>query len=705
VADGDFIALTDAMEKMTSMQESESTAASDYDAVDSIGKNVTNSSLYGVNKKEKVKPNLDGTEKTRLRNKMTIFIKEWFTQKGKYEKDTRPDTVVAKTKDKVKKSGDSLLSKEEGEKEGGGILDWITGLMGVLGIGGFAGKGGLLKMLRGWVWKGIKWAGGKIWGALKGVAQAGWNAIKAGFQGVGKFFSGLWQGFKGSGFWKGFTGAISNGVSAAGNMLSSAKNALQSALSTVGNAARSALSTVTGGKIPKPSGGGGGGGGKAPKPKKPSLGARLWGKVTKTAGAVKDFGAKKLAQAGQGIGMVKDAVVQKAVQIKDTAVRGAQFAGEKVRAGKDYLMKKVIEPAKALIRAGFAKVVGKGGANISKFLSTTAKKIPIIGPAIEALFTGLAIRKLKKRHEEDPEGYNAKQLNADAGTEVIKGIAGAVGTAGGAFLGGLAGAVSGPLAFLGVPIASLVGSLAGNLVAKFAAGIVSKYIIPDSAKTFIGKTFTRVDHEQPPEKQAMGQIDMSYDPVDDFIWRPGYKPQPFSKKDIVMGMKRGGPIGEMVSRSQSSVDKVINNTTNTVSRLFNSTTNTVSRLFGKTQDGVKNLFSDSREPKSYTTVNQILSDPFLSAEGNEQEQSGRIAELQLKAIGVSNTYLSQLVQLTQVLVKKPAGGAGGGNIVSVSQPSNSTPVTQGDPSGPKMSDSRVEFYNSPYSMHTPGTLT
>jgi len=115
--------------------------------------------------------------------------------------------------------------------------------------------------------------------------------------------------------------------------------------------------------------------------------------------------------------------------------------------------------------------------------------------------------------------------------------------------------------------------------------------------------------------------------------------------------------------------------------------------------------SHSKEPKQYTTVDQILSDPFLSAEGNEGQQSARIAELQLKAIGVSNTYLSQLVQLTQALVKKPTGGGSGGNVVSVSPPNNSIAGTQGDPSGPQMSDSRVEFYNSPYSMHTPGTLT
>ena len=730
MADGDFIAMTDAMEKMASMQESESKAASDYDAVDSIGKNVTNSSLYGVNKKEKVKANLTSPEKSRLKNKMSIFVKEWFLLKGKYEKDTKPQTVVAGAKSKAGKA-QALLSKEEGEKEGGGLLDWISGLLGMLGIGGFAGRRGLIRMLGGWIWKGVKWAGGKIWGALKGVGQAGWNAIKAGFRGVGNFFSGLWSGFKSSGFWKGFTGAISSGVQAAGNVLTSAKNALQSALNTVGNATRNALSTVTGGKIPRA---GGGGGGKPPKKPKAPRGGLLglwdkgtaavskgWDTVKSGASAVKDWGSKKLSQAGKAVGMAKDFVVDKGKQVYEGGKKGVQFVVEKGKMAKDWLVKTVIEPAKALIRAGFQKVVGKGGANISKFLSTTAKKIPIIGPAIEALFTGLAIRKMKKRHEEDPEGYDAKQLNADAGTEVIKGIAGAIGTAGGGFLGGLAGAVSGPLAFLGVPIASFVGAVAGNLVAKFAAEIVSKYIIPDNAKMFIGKTFTRVDHEKPPEKQAMGDIDMSYDPVDDFIWRPGYKPQPFSKNDIVMGMKRGGPIGEMVAKSQSVVNKVVSNTTQTVSKLFGRTESKVDKsnallprlysgtgkilktLFGKTQDTVKRLTGRSKReiPES---LSRDMKAEITSADSGDQSRSTKIAELQLKAIGVSNTYLSQLVQLTQALVKKPTGGAGGGSVVSVSQPNNSIPPTQGDPQGPSVVSSNVEFYNSAYSMHTPGTL-
>ena len=72
----DIIALTDATEKLAAMQESEAQAAGDYDAVDSIGKNVTNSSLYGVKKGPKVKAALTSPEKSRLKNKMSIVFKQ-----------------------------------------------------------------------------------------------------------------------------------------------------------------------------------------------------------------------------------------------------------------------------------------------------------------------------------------------------------------------------------------------------------------------------------------------------------------------------------------------------------------------------------------------------------------------------------------------------------------------------------------------------
>jgi len=718
VAEGDIVALTDAMEKIGSMQESESKAASDYDAVDSIGKNVTNSSLYGVKKKEKVKPNLLGPEKTRLKNKMTIFVKEWFTQKKKYEKDTKPKTVVAGAQKKAGKA-QALLSKEEGEKEGGGILDWISGLMGMLGLGGFGGKGGLMKMLRGWIWKGIKWAGGKIWGALKGVGKAAWGAIKAGFRGVGSFMSGLWSKFKGSSFWKGFTGAISRGVSAAGNVFSAAKNALQSGINTVGRAAQSALSSVTGGKIPKP-----GAAPKPSKPKKPSALKRFGNWLGGKAKAVKDWGAKKLSQAGKGIVAAKDFVVDKGKKAVKVVGQGVRYVGEKARQGVKWVKGKIVAPIKAKI----GKYVGgmvKGSGGIMKLLGKFAR-IPIIGPVIEGFILKDKLQKLQEEYQAS-QGTDSpmtpEKRDQLAGHEVTKSVGGMAGAAIGGIVGNLI-----PIPIVG----AIIGAIGGNLVGKFVGGLISKHILKDEWKEKIGQFALRslAPGAKPSPKEPIDTENSNPDNppppelLQDFIWRPGAKrPAAFSRNDIVMGMKRGGPIGEMVGRSESIVDKLLGTTRKGVgallskaenkvdrskgffNRLLSNTNKTMNSLFGKTQETVKSLMSRSKReiPEG---LSRDMKTKITSADGGDQSRSTKIAELQLKAIGVSNTYLSQLVQLTQALVKKPAGGgAGVERIVNISQPSNSVPAAQGDPSGPKVAASNVEFYNSGYSMHTPGTLT
>jgi len=698
VAEGDIVALTDAMEKIGSMQESESKAASDYDATDSIGKNVTNSSLYGVNKKEKIKPNLLGTEKTRLKNKMTIFVKEWFTQKKKYEKDTKPETVVAGAQKKAAKEKEKS-SKEEGEKEGGGLLDWISGLLGVLGLGGAAGKGGLLKMLRGWVWKGIKWAGSKIWGALKGVGSAAWGAIKAGFRGVGSFMSGLWSKFKGSSFWKGFTGAISRGVSAAGNVLSAAKNALQTGLNAVGRTAQSALSSVTGGKIPKPGAKPGGASKpKAPKPKKLSLGARLWGGITKTAGAAKDWGAKKVQQVAKGAVAVKDFAVKKGRQAVELGGKAVRYVGDKVKAGKEWLKKAVVGPLKSKLGKFIGGMV-KGGGGIMKVLGKFAR-IPIIGPIIEGFMLKGELGKLQEEYQASQATENPmtpKERDVKAGQMVSK----SVGSMAGAALGGIAGSFI-PLPFVG----TLIGAMGGHWLGGIVGDLIGKHILTDSLKENIGQFALRslAPGAKESPKDPVVQPDPNYVPpefqegynkaaMQDFIVQRGTV-IPFSSKDEILGMKRGGAISQLLDEP---------NQKGFFNRLLGNTNKTVISLFGKTQDTVKSLMSHSKR-KMPEGTSEWFKNKVRSADNDDQSHSTKIAGLQLKAIGVSNTYLSQLVQLTQALVKKPAGGAGGGSVVSVSQPNNSIPPTQGDPQGPSVVSSNVEFYNSAYSMHTPGTL-
>jgi len=80
-------------------------------------------------------------------------------------------------------------------------------------------------------------------------------------------------------------------------------------------------------------------------------------------------------------------------------------------------------------------------------------------------------------------------------------------------------------------------------------------------------------------------------------------------------------------------------------------------------------------------ISQFLRDTGMSRE---------IANLQK----TTNSYLAQLVQLTRVLVQKPAGG--GGKVPNVPLPRNNE--LQGDLSGPTFSDNRADFANSTYHM-------
>tara|TARA_R100000664_G_C2759424_1_gene149207 strand:+ start:4499 stop:6442 length:1944 start_codon:yes stop_codon:yes gene_type:complete len=647
VAD-DIIPIQQALEALTAMQRAEGQAAQDYDAVNNIGKNVNNSSLFGVKKKETVKASLTSAERGRLKNSTAIVIAEFFKLKSRYEKDTKPDTVIKRKQADAKKSTDLMMGKGEGERDGQSILDYISGLMGLFGIGGALGRRGLLKMLGDWIWKGIKFGGDKIWQGLKNVGSAAWTAIKAGFTGVGNFFKNLYTGFRNSSFWKGFTGAINSGLASAKNFIMSAKNALASALSAVGTATKNALSAAVAARPPRRP---------TPARRSPPKSKGLFGKIG-------DFAGKALKSGGELIGSGAKFVADKAVQAKDFTVKTVAKGKDIVVKGAKLVGEKALQPVMMVIRKGFESVIGKGGANIARFLGGTARRIPIIGPAIEGLFTAADIKKLKKRHLEDPTGFSASQLNEAAGRRAIKGITAAIGAAGGAFLGGVAGAASGPFAFLGTPIGAFLGGVSGDLLGRFIGDLLSTYIVPDSAKLSIGRLFTGVeDRKMPTELQ-------------DFIIQRGVV-TPFSEKDVVMGMKPGGAIGEFL---------------------------------GETGNSIKNLINEVRQPKRHTTVSQIFSDPFLTANGNSKALtlSNALGRLQVKAIGVSNNHLAQLVQLTQLLVKKPAGGSVGGSgntILNVSQPSDSIPGTQGDPTGPEFADSRTEFYNSAYSMHTPGTLT
>ena len=86
------------------------------------------------------------------------------------------------------------------------------------------------------------------------------------------------------------------------------------------------MSSVTGGAIPKP--------GAAPKPRKPPSALKRFGNwLGGKAKAVKDWGGKKLSQAGKAIVSAKDFVVDKGKKAVKVVGQGVRYVGEKAQQG------------------------------------------------------------------------------------------------------------------------------------------------------------------------------------------------------------------------------------------------------------------------------------------------------------------------------------------------------------------------------------
>lgn len=632
---GDILTATEAEALLGQMGGDEDESSS---MLQKIGQNITNSSLPGVNKKQqKVSPTLQTAEKSRLRNKMDIIVESFYRLKKKYEPDEKGKTAVAATTETAKDVSKQL--SEDGKKQGKGLLGWLTGLLGMLGLGKTGMGRTLLKVIGNWLWKSIKFVGGKVWSfikwgigkawgilkgifrgvwnAIKGLGRGAWNMLKGAISGIGKFFSKLWSGFKSLPIWKAFGSAISGGVNAAKGIFTAAKDKLVGALKSVGNFFKGALQKIPGigqlfpslAKPPKPP---------TMSPRKPPGGAakkpgflgRLWG-------GVKDIGGKVVG----GAKALGGKVVAGGKAVYEAGKTGVKWVGDKVS-------KFAIKPAKAMVGSMLGKTIGTGGKGIVKFLGTTAKRLPIIGPAIEAIFTGVDIMKIKKQHAKGE--IDTDEMHRLIGTRAIKGITALIGAGAGAFLGGLVSLGTGPFAPLVAWLPMLVGALVGDLLGRFVGGLLAKYVIPESAVSSIGKFFAGGD----PSPGAAKGLEASPKQLDDFIIQRGVI-TPFSSKDEVLGMKKGGAISQLLGESGGT--------------------------------------------------------------------SSKLASLQIAAIETSNKYLYQLVELTKILVKKPAGGGDTPAVPNVPIPQSNE--LQGDLSGPTYQDSRSSYFNSPYSMHTPGMVT
>jgi len=593
-------------------------------ALQKIAQNITNSSLPGVNKKQqKVTPTLQTAEKSRLRNKMDIIVESWFKLKKKYEPDEKGKTAVSQVTEDAKDTSKQL--SEDGKKQGKGLLGWLTGLLGMLGLAKTGAGRALLKVIGNWLWKSIKFVGGKVWSfikwgigkawgllkgifrgvwnAIKGLGRGAWNLLKGAISGIGKFFSKLWTGFRNLPVWKAFGSAISGGVNAVKGIFTAAKDRIVGALKSVGSFFKNAISKIPGiGKLfpslakSSVAGAAAAAGGSAASQTSQQAAKTPWWK-------------KGASWIGEKAGKVGGAIKSVATKAGSAIKTGVSYIGK----GAAWMKDKALKPAKAAI-SKYAGTMVKGAGGIFGILRKFAK-IPIIGPIIEGFFIKSDLQKLQERFEKGE--ITEKELKAQAGRRTVKGVTAMAGASIGAIAGSLI-----PIPFVG----TLLGAIGGDLLGRFIGGLISDHVLKpewvDKIGTFALGALVKDKPEAPKTMQ-------------DFIMQRGTV-MPFSSKDEILGMKKGGAISQLLGGSGGT--------------------------------------------------------------------SSKLAALQIAAIETSNKYLHQLVQLTELLVKKPAGG-GGGTPALPNVPIPQSNELQGDLSGPTYQDSRSSYFNSPYSMHTPGMAT
>ena len=618
---GDILTATQAEALLGQMGGDESESSG---ALQKIAQNITNSSLPGVNKKQqKISPTLQTAEKSRLRNKMDIIVESFYRLKKKYEPDEKGKTAVSQVTEDAKDTSKQL--SEDGKKQGKGLLGWLTGLLGMLGLGKTGAGRALLKVIGNWLWKSIKFVGGKVWSfikwgigkawgilkgifrgvwnAIKGLGRGAWNMLKGAISGIGKFFSKLWTGFKNLPVWKAFGSAISGGVNAAKGVFTAAKDRIVGALKSVGNFFKSALQKIPGiGKLfPSLAKSSVAGAAAA------SAGGSAASQTTQQA-AKAPWWKRGLSWAGDKLGKAGSAIKTGISKAGSAIKTGVSYVGK----GAAWLKDKALAPAKNAIKKYAGGMVAKAG-GIGGILRRFAR-IPIIGPIIEGFFIKSDLQKLQEKFEKGE--ITEKELKAQAGKRTVKGVTAMAG----ASIGAIAGSMI-PIPFVG----TLLGAIGGDLLGRFIGGLISDHVLKPQWVDKIGEFALGALVKDKPQAPKTMQ---------DFIMQRG-RVMPFSSKDEILGMKKGGAISQLLGESGGT--------------------------------------------------------------------SSKLAALQIAAIETSNKYLYQLVELTKILVKKPAGGGGTPALPNVPIPQSNE--LQGDLSGPTYQDSRSSYFNSPYSMHTPGMAT
>lgn len=479
----------------------------------------------------KVSPKLSGPEMRRVNETSNIFIKNFFDAKKKYGSDKKEKTLVSNLQQKSEKARDrqSGLGAPKSESS------WLSKLLTALGLGAFLKKltpaffrGLFTKILGklGSLVKGISKAILSLWKKVTNSKffKAIGNAIKSAMRGIGRAFSkivssfksffgfiakklkGIWSAIRGSKAFKAVGKAFSSAIKAIGSFFTGLKNKLLAVLNAAKEFAKKLIPAGAKEFIGKSA------------VKAASVAGSVAGKAGGFWNSAKNIGSRAISGVKAGASAVGNTVVAAGSKAKNVVVRGAKAVGNMA-----------LTPAKAAIRSASAGIIaGSGG--MFKMMGKLAK-VPVIGPLLETALTVYDIKSLKEKHAKGE--LTLDQLQSQSGKRVIQGVSALGGGALGTFLGAAAGSII-PVA--GTAIGGVLGAISGDALGRFVGGLINDYIMPPKYSKTIGAYVTGT----PPPKE-----------MQDFIIR-GNNVMPFSNKDEIMGMKRGGAIDDFLSARQEN---------------------------------------------------------------------------------------------------------------------------------------------------------
>lgn len=459
---------------------------------------------------------LNSSEKKRTKQVAGIFVTEFFDEQKKRQKDTAEKTKIDSLTQPLGQKPKELNIKDKlpkPEKEGGGlmdtIMDWFMGYLGLTKFKDLLVKGKDL----------IKKVGGKLKGPLKAVGGFLKKAVVGSFKLVKNFIyqplvdmgSKLLNHVKGLNLGDKVKQVFDDVVGFFGKHIDDLKGKIGELVDNVIGKVKDLIPKNLASKIPGLGGAAKGAAGEVVEGAGKSTLSKIGGFFSKGAKAVGGGLAKGASVVGGGISKAAGAVKGEAVELAKSSV------------------------------TKLAKGALKSSGGAFKLISNAAgplKRIPVLGPLIEGLFTANDIKNMKEKFAKGE--LSEEDLQQQAGKRVVEGLTAMLGSAGGIAIGNVIGSfVPGIGNFFG----TLIGGMAGDALGRFAGGLITDYLLPPSAVKSVGAFVTGTN---PPKEE-----------MQDFIFSNG-RAYPFNNKDEIIGAKKDGPVDKLLSpigKSKQEMDR------------------------------------------------------------------------------------------------------------------------------------------------------